>query len=121
MREINEARAVLDDVDLRRAYDRQRAIDSIADEARAAEDGPAPADASTSQAGSPLDFGRYAGWTIGALSRHDPDYLRWLVRMPIGRRYSAEVERLLRPAVPVMDRPDLHRRRFGRGTRPTRR
>jgi hypothetical protein len=39
-----------------------------------------------------LDFGRYAGWTVGTLVDHDPDYLEWLVGTPQGRRLSAEIE-----------------------------
>jgi curved DNA-binding protein CbpA len=43
------------------------------------------------QSGSILDFGRYAGWSIGALATHDPDYLLWLERTPIGRPLRAEI------------------------------
>jgi curved DNA-binding protein CbpA len=39
-----------------------------------------------------LDFGRYAGWTVGALADHDPNYLRWLARTPIGRRLTTEID-----------------------------
>jgi curved DNA-binding protein CbpA len=46
-------------------------------------------------AGSVLDFGRYAGWTVGRLVAHDPDYLVWLARTPIGRRLTAEIEAAL--------------------------
>lgn len=42
--------------------------------------------------GSVLDFGRYAGWTVGNLADHDPNYLRWLSRTPIGRRLTVEIE-----------------------------
>jgi molecular chaperone DnaJ len=45
--------------------------------------------------GSVLDFGRYAGWTVGRLVDHDPDYLIWLARTPIGRRLTAEIETAL--------------------------
>ena len=38
--------------------------------------------------GSVLDFGRYNGWTVGRLVDHDPDYLEWLARTPIGRRLT---------------------------------
>jgi curved DNA-binding protein CbpA len=42
-----------------------------------------------------LDFGRYAGWTLGELARADPDYLRWLARHSSGIRYRGAILRLL--------------------------
>ena len=45
--------------------------------------------------GSVLDFGRYAGWTVGGLADHDPDYLEWLARTPIGRPLSVEIDAAL--------------------------
>lgn len=42
-----------------------------------------------------LDFGRYAGWTLGELARTDPDYLRWLARHSSGIRYRGAILRLL--------------------------
>jgi curved DNA-binding protein CbpA len=42
-----------------------------------------------------LDFGRYAGWTLGELARADPDYLRWLSRHSSGIRYRGAILRLL--------------------------
>ena len=44
---------------------------------------------------SVLDFGRYSGWSLTDLGRHDPDYLLWLERTPIGRPYRAEIQRAL--------------------------
>ncbi|HTC85651.1 MAG TPA: DnaJ domain-containing protein [Candidatus Acidoferrum sp.] len=55
---------------------------------------PPPPDRGRSD-GSTLDFGRYAGWSIGQLARHDPNYLEWLRRTPIGRPFSAEIESTL--------------------------
>jgi curved DNA-binding protein CbpA len=46
-----------------------------------------------------LDFGRYEGRSVAELARADPDYLLWLVRTPIGRRYGREVAALLEPKV----------------------
>lgn len=37
--------------------------------------------------GSVLDFGRYEGWSLGELVVHDPEYLEWLERAPIGNRF----------------------------------
>lgn len=54
------------------------------------------AEGATPPAGSSvLDFGRYAGWSLGDLSRHDPDYLRWLARHSAGFRYRDEIHKLL--------------------------
>jgi hypothetical protein len=54
--------------------------------------------------GSVLDFGRYAGWSIGQLARFDPDYLRWLCRHSSGIRFRAEIEARLGRE------PDMQRR-----------
>ena len=45
--------------------------------------------------GSVLDFGRYAGWPIGRLVDHDPGYLRWLARTPVGRRLAPAIDAAL--------------------------
>lgn len=54
--------------------------------------GPPPGNPS----GSRLDFGRYAGWSLGEIARVDIEYLEWLDRMSIGRRYREEVDGFLR-------------------------
>jgi curved DNA-binding protein CbpA len=56
--------------------------------------GPPPGDAS----GSVLNFGRYAGWSLGEIARRDIDYIEWLDRMPIGRTYRDEIDTILRRA-----------------------
>jgi hypothetical protein len=48
--------------------------------------------------GSVLNFGRYAGWSLGEVARTDPEYIEWLDRMPIGRIYQQEIDGLLRAA-----------------------
>ena len=45
-----------------------------------------------------VTFGRYAGWSLGEIARHDLEYVEWLDRMPIGRPYRAEIEAILRRA-----------------------
>ena len=45
--------------------------------------------------GTVIDFGRYTGWTVGSLVNHDPDYLEWLARTPIGRRLTVEIDEAL--------------------------
>ncbi len=46
--------------------------------------------------GSVLNFGRYAGWSLGEIARHDLEYIEWLDRAPIGRNYREEVDAILR-------------------------
>ena len=42
-----------------------------------------------------LEFGRYTGWTLGAIARQDPEYLSWLSRHSSGVRYRSAILRLL--------------------------
>jgi curved DNA-binding protein CbpA len=46
--------------------------------------------------GTVLNFGRYAGWSLGEIARHDLEYIEWLDRAPIGRNYRQELDELLR-------------------------
>ncbi|HEY8168356.1 MAG TPA: J domain-containing protein [Candidatus Limnocylindrales bacterium] len=76
--------------------------------------GPPPGNPS----GSVLTFGRYTGWSLGEIGRRDIEYVEWLDRMPIGRPYREEIDRILRAAgrrrtAPVGDpeRRGLFRRR----------
>ncbi len=101
MAALNAAWHILGHSDLRHAYDLERARAS----ARARRPGTTPAsgnDGSPEQAhrpppgtGTVLDFGRYAGWSIGSLAKSDPDYLEWLTRTSIGRSYKREVDAAL--------------------------
>ncbi|HEY2887217.1 MAG TPA: DnaJ domain-containing protein [Candidatus Limnocylindrales bacterium] len=68
--------------------------------------------------GTVLNFGRYAGWSLGEVARHDIEYIEWLDRAPIGRNYRQEVDALLRSsgrrassAAEAADRRGLYRRR----------
>jgi curved DNA-binding protein CbpA len=56
--------------------------------------GPPPGNPS----GSVLNFGRYAGWSLGEVGRADLEYIEWLDRMPIGRPYRDEIDGILRQA-----------------------
>lgn len=69
-------------------------------------------------AGSVLNFGRYAGWSLGEIARRDLEYLEWLDRMPIGRVYRDEIDGILRRTarrrsadVDAAERRGLFRRR----------
>jgi curved DNA-binding protein CbpA len=103
MVQINAAWAVLGDLVSRSVYDGERArpqepsptvgpADSDARRERRGGVSPLPArrDSTTT-----LDFGRYAGWSLGQVVQQDPDYLEWVVRTPIGRRLAAEIKMLL--------------------------
>jgi len=68
--------------------------------------------------GTVLNFGRYAGWSLGEVARHDIEYIEWLDRAPIGRNYRQEVDNILRSsgrrksaANEASDRRGLYRRR----------
>jgi curved DNA-binding protein CbpA len=78
--------------------------------------GPPPGEPS----GSVLNFGRYAGWSLAEVARHDLEYIEWLDRAPIGRNYRHELDGILRAAgrrrsadadADVTDRRGLYRRR----------
>jgi curved DNA-binding protein CbpA len=68
--------------------------------------------------GSVMNFGRYAGWSLGEIARSNLEYLEWLDRMPIGRPYRDEIDAILRQSgrrrsaeVETRDRRGLFRRR----------
>jgi curved DNA-binding protein CbpA len=55
----------------------------------------APPPPRSASAGTRLTFGRYTGWTLRDLARHDPDYLRWLSRTASGIGYRTEIYQIL--------------------------
>lgn len=68
--------------------------------------------------GTVLNFGRYAGWSLGEVARTDIEYIEWLDRAPIGRNYRPEIDEILRSsgrrksaAADATDRRGLYRRR----------
>jgi curved DNA-binding protein CbpA len=106
MSALNEAWGILGHAELRTAYDathglRNRTV--AAQRQPAAGNGPpgapgpiGPIAAAAqrqfeSERVSTVNFGRYTGWTIAQLAVHDPDYLEWLARAPIGRTYRQEI------------------------------
>lgn len=108
MSALNRAYALVRTPELRAAYDHQRAasvLTPIGPGRPVAGTGqPAASHSTRRPSGSILAFGRYAGWSIGELARHDPDYLRWLARHSSGLRYREEIRGHLGPE------PDLERR-----------
>jgi len=103
MSSLNRAWEVLGDGELRASYD--------AEQRRPREVAPPP----SGRGGTLLDFGRYAGWSIGAVANADPEYLDWLRRAPIGRRLIPEIDARLRErrtaAEALAPRPDARRGR----------
>jgi curved DNA-binding protein CbpA len=68
------------------------------------------------EAGSILDFGRYAGVSIGRLAAEDPTYLEWLARASVGRRFAREIRVALGRRAPIaLKAPLAARPRWGRG------
>jgi curved DNA-binding protein CbpA len=114
MAELNEAYAILGDVEKRARYDasagyaergaRDPGVGEVppgdpASQARRGdprfgEAGPPPS--SPPASGRPLSFGRYRGWALNQVQRRDPDYLEWLARTPMGRTHREELDELVR-------------------------
>jgi len=94
MAELNRAYALLRDPARRAAFDRSRRT-IIAGVSIAAVSPPNGAPPARSSGGSVLGFGRYAGWGLRDLARHDPDYLLWLSRHSSGIRYRTEIYTIL--------------------------
>jgi curved DNA-binding protein CbpA len=107
MAEINQAYALIRSPELRRAYDARRQWQPVGPghtPPPRATPPPRPEGGAFARAAarngrvepSPeLDFGRYMGWSLADLARHDPTYLRWLARHSSGLRYRGQIERLL--------------------------
>ena len=106
--ELNRAYATLRDRAARLTYDKQRTSDmvpmgpgendpdhqrlasgALTERVQAGRDGEHVASLT-------IEFGRYAGWTLGAIGRQDPEYLLWLSRHSSGIRYRSAILRLLR-------------------------
>jgi curved DNA-binding protein CbpA len=114
MTAINNAWAVLRDPAKRAALDRARVVaDARAGGSSALPmEPPAPPPPRPAAPGATvLDFGRYAGWPLPDIARVDPEFLEWLVRTPIGRRFEPEVRALLaaRPAARAAPNPTAAR------------
>ncbi|HUR17145.1 MAG TPA: J domain-containing protein [Candidatus Limnocylindrales bacterium] len=102
MAEINVAHEVLSDAQKRSEYDKwlasrrdRRSSDRIIRAQGDVPFGTAGAPVGPPQ-GSVMDFGRYMGWTLGQIKRHDPEFLEWLMRVPVGRQYRDEIGQMLR-------------------------
>jgi curved DNA-binding protein CbpA len=95
MAELNQAYALVRVPGLRARHDaarRRAALPTLAPGVASTGAVPPPRSAA---AGTKLTAGRYAGWTLRDLARHDPDYLRWLSRHSSGVRYRTEIYSIL--------------------------
>jgi curved DNA-binding protein CbpA len=110
MRLLNEAWAILKDPKRRATYD--AAHSGVPARPQPGTTPPKPGwkpaksqPAWTGAAGRPpgrpsghvLEFGIYAGWSLGEVARKDRGYLAWLRDRPEGRKYADEINRLLDP------------------------
>ena len=114
MAALNEAWALLRDAARRARHDRECAAAAVIEGARteAAIVTPIRTRATTGSAsGTVLDFGRYAGSSLGELAASDPDYLEWLARTPIGRRFQREIDGLVGSSRITTATPEPSRRR----------
>jgi DnaJ-class molecular chaperone len=91
MLELNAAYALLRDELSRASWDRSQRGASIP-QASASHVPPPPR---STAAGTRVSFGRYTGWTLRDLARHDPEYLRWLSRHSSGIAYRTEIYQIL--------------------------
>jgi curved DNA-binding protein CbpA len=106
LRELDRAVAVLTDPARRREYDQRLATEAAAEAAPSRHVPVGPGQGynlaermqshDLGQLGAAqLDFGRYAGYTLGELVQTDPEYLQWLSRHSSGIRYRGAIMRLL--------------------------
>ena len=120
---LNDAWDVLGDPARRATYDASRgsspsrpapaAAPQSQAQGSAAAESSAPRQAEATHAGPPpghpsgtvLDFGRYAGWSLGEIARYDTVYLEWLQRATFGRKLRAEIDALLRQRAPAPAQP----------------
>jgi DnaJ-class molecular chaperone len=98
--ELKRAYALLTDAARRRAYDAEAervafTVEGPGHHSWTLADRIAAKQADDNGAKIRIDFGRYAGRTLGELLRADPEYLRWLSRHSSGIRFRGPILRLL--------------------------
>jgi curved DNA-binding protein CbpA len=112
MRALNEAWAVLKDAERRAAFDGTNGGPGSSPINGNAPSGDPDKPFWTGAAGPPpgrpvgsvLDFGIFAGWSLGEIARRDRGYLMWLRDRQEARELRAEIARLLDPDEPVEER-----------------
>ena len=106
MRDLNEAWEVLKDAARRADIRRGGSAAAASRQAPAAErarDPNAPlldrrgGPTAGQAAGAVLDFGIYAGWSLGEIARRDRGYLDWLRDRPEVEAFRVEIDQLINP------------------------
>ena len=92
MAELNAAWELVRDPESREAFDRGLRRAAAAPGTTAQGRASAPNSGGT---GTRLNFGRYAGWRLIDLARHDTEYLIWLAGHASGKPYRQEISELL--------------------------
>jgi curved DNA-binding protein CbpA len=119
MRALNEAWAMLKDPDRRSAFDVANGGQTTTpgSGSTAFQDDPNRlfwTGAMGSPPGRPwgpvLDFGIYAGWSLGEISRRDRGYLMWLRDKPDAKGFRVEILKLLDPTAEEPTEPRRGRR-----------
>jgi curved DNA-binding protein CbpA len=95
MIELNQAYAMVRDAETRAQLDRARHRTTYDFDGAGGNGEAVTPPTRADSAGTRLEQGRYAGWTLRDLAAHDPDYLRWLSRHASGLRYRSEITRIL--------------------------
>ena len=104
MIELNQAYAMVREPELRAQVDRARRVQRTPFDRAAIPpmNGSAPPPPRAQRTGGTananatrLESGRYSGWTLPDLAKHDPDYLKWLARHSSGLRYRKEISLIL--------------------------
>jgi curved DNA-binding protein CbpA len=121
MRALNEAWAVLKDAARRAAFDSEAGSSNTAHagtpSGRPAHEpelpfwtgamGPAPG----RPWGPVLDWGIFAGWSLGEIARRDRGYLMWLKDRPEAKAYRGDIARLIDPTADEPPAEPRHGRR----------
>ena len=97
MARINEAFELLNDPARRAAYDAEHSDWLLRRKAHLPSWTGAAGEPPGRPSGPVLDFGIFAGWSLGEIARRDPGYLVWLAESDEGQPYLAEIERRLAP------------------------
>jgi hypothetical protein len=118
MRQLNEAWSVLRDTARRSALDEATGSAATPSKGRTAMTRDSDRPFWTGAAGPPpghpsgpvLDFGIYAGWSLGEIARRDRGYLMWLRDRAEARSIRSEVLRLIDPNGAEPEEPRRGRR-----------